>query len=261
MHLLVDIWNVNFLVSNIQRMFKSRCLCEKRDPKWREMGSFIVLQDVTRVKCGRESYSETMARTKLRDVTSLMAVTQGRNKNPRRQIAQATKSSTVWTNICVFASYQFLGLQFWGWSQIFWKIAYPCCNILSFSCTHVTRLPFYAFCISGSFQDDYRGSHPLNSYVINKLIPWGRAILDTVACPQAGHLSLFWNRSIQSTPAQAISVRYLSILGDRGGVTQWLRCCATNRKVAVSIPPGVTGIFHWLKTLPIALWTWGRPSL
>ena len=27
-------------------------------------------------------------------------------------------------------------------------------------------------------------------------------------------------------------------------VAQWLRCCATNRKVAVSIPDGVTGNFH-----------------
>ena len=27
-------------------------------------------------------------------------------------------------------------------------------------------------------------------------------------------------------------------------VAQWLRCCATNRKVAGSIPAGVTGIFH-----------------
>jgi hypothetical protein len=33
----------------------------------------------------------------------------------------------------------------------------------------------------------------------------------------------------------------------RGGplmVAQWLRFCATNRKVAGSIPDGVTGIFH-----------------
>ena len=28
-------------------------------------------------------------------------------------------------------------------------------------------------------------------------------------------------------------------------VAQWLRCCATNRKVAGSIPDGVTEIFHW----------------
>ena len=28
-------------------------------------------------------------------------------------------------------------------------------------------------------------------------------------------------------------------------VEQWLRCCATNRKVAGSIPDGVIGIFHW----------------
>jgi len=27
-------------------------------------------------------------------------------------------------------------------------------------------------------------------------------------------------------------------------VAQWLRCCVTNRKVAVSIPGGVIGIFH-----------------
>jgi hypothetical protein len=27
-------------------------------------------------------------------------------------------------------------------------------------------------------------------------------------------------------------------------VAQWLRHCATNRKVAGSIPDGVTGIFH-----------------
>ena len=30
----------------------------------------------------------------------------------------------------------------------------------------------------------------------------------------------------------------------RTAVAQWLRCCATNRKVAGSIPDGVTGIFH-----------------
>ena len=27
-------------------------------------------------------------------------------------------------------------------------------------------------------------------------------------------------------------------------VAHWLRCCATNRKVAGSIPAGVIGIFH-----------------
>jgi len=37
------------------------------------------------------------------------------------------------------------------------------------------------------------------------------------------------------------------------GVAQWLRCCATNRKVAGSIPAGVSGIFYWHKILPIAL--------
>ena len=44
-------------------------------------------------------------------------------------------------------------------------------------------------------------------------------------------------------------------------VARCLRCFATNRKVAVSIPAGVIGIFHWHKILPIALWPWGRLSL
>ena len=43
-------------------------------------------------------------------------------------------------------------------------------------------------------------------------------------------------------------------------VAQWLKCCATNRKVVGLIPAGVTGIFHWHKILPIALWPWGRLS-
>ena len=44
-------------------------------------------------------------------------------------------------------------------------------------------------------------------------------------------------------------------------VAEWLRCCATNRKVAGSIPAGVIGIFHRHKILPIAVWPWGWPSL
>jgi len=37
-------------------------------------------------------------------------------------------------------------------------------------------------------------------------------------------------------------------------VAQWLRCCAINRKFAGSIPAGVSGIYHWHKILPSALW-------
>ena len=36
--------------------------------------------------------------------------------------------------------------------------------------------------------------------------------------------------------------KYRNKLGT--AVAQWLRCCATNRKVAGSIPPGVIGIFY-----------------
>jgi len=39
-------------------------------------------------------------------------------------------------------------------------------------------------------------------------------------------------------------------------VAQWLMCCATNRKVAGSIPDGVMEFFIDI-ILPIALWPWG----
>ena len=34
----------------------------------------------------------------------------------------------------------------------------------------------------------------------------------------------------------------------RTAVAQWLRCCATNRKVAGSIPAGVSGFFIDIKS-------------
>jgi len=45
------------------------------------------------------------------------------------------------------------------------------------------------------------------------------------------------------TPSIQVSLQYLNIRGT--AVAQWLRCCATDRKVAGSIPDGVIRIFHW----------------
>ena len=42
-----------------------------------------------------------------------------------------------------------------------------------------------------------------------------------------------------------ISGNFSTRLQDGGtAAAQWLRCCATNRKVAVSIPGSFIGIFH-----------------
>ena len=71
-----------------------------------------------------------------------------------------------------------------------------------------------------------------------------------------------WHYAIKRGASNLQSLAFQCIQITRGhiskgtAVTQWLRCCVTNRKVAGSIPAGVIGIFHWHKILLIAL----RPS-
>ena len=48
---------------------------------------------------------------------------------------------------------------------------------------------------------------------------------------------------VSSDTGRNVLVGYLRVLGT--AVSQWLMCCATNRKIAGSIPDGVIGIFHW----------------
>ena len=42
---------------------------------------------------------------------------------------------------------------------------------------------------------------------------------------------------------------------------QWLSCCATNRKLAGSIPVGVNGIFHWRNPSDRTLALWSAQPL
>jgi hypothetical protein len=50
-------------------------------------------------------------------------------------------------------------------------------------------------------------------------------------------------RGRSASTHSSIYIFYLTIRGT--AVAQWLRYCATNRKVAGSIPDGVIGNFHW----------------
>jgi len=50
------------------------------------------------------------------------------------------------------------------------------------------------------------------------------------------------NQMLLSCKILLILDLYILLLGNT--VARWLRCCVTNRKVAGSIPAGVTGIFH-----------------
>jgi len=65
--------------------------------------------------------------------------------------------------------------------------------------------------------------------------------VDTTAVLSAKH-----GRNLSGRPI--VTIDYWScnicLLYKGTAVAQWLRCCATNRKVAGSIPAGVTGIFH-----------------
>ena len=67
--------------------------------------------------------------------------------------------------------------------------------------------------------------------------------VDKLVCVISGfrrgvnEISLFWH-----VTQRRLVVTYRRFVGT--AVAQWLRCCATNRKVAGSIPDGGIGIFH-----------------
>ena len=79
-------------------------------------------------------------------------------------------------------------------------------------------------------------------------------------CLRLGRRGTFFDTFWRWASMSVLLNKYCQI-NYKTAVAQWLRCCATNRKVVGSIPAGVTGIFHWHKIHPIALWLWGRLGL
>ena len=66
---------------------------------------------------------------------------------------------------------------------------------------------------------------------------------------------LFHPTAVKTWPIEMSEI-LLSTYTKGTAVAQWLRCCATNRKVAGSIPDGVMEFFTDI-ILPIALWPLG----
>jgi hypothetical protein len=78
-------------------------------------------------------------------------------------------------------------------------------------------------------------------FILRKIFRRGTFLSTAIIClylRRAAVSSPVWSRSDSE-----ILKTYYKNLGT--AVAQWLRCCATNRKVAGSIPDGVSGIFHW----------------
>ena len=75
----------------------------------------------------------------------------------------------------------------------------------------------------------------LVSAVINLRVPWNAGNFLTSCKPVS-----FSRRTLH----HGVS-KYVHIHAWGTAVAQWLRCCATNRKFAGSIPVGIIGIFYW----------------
>jgi len=85
------------------------------------------------------------------------------------------------------------------------------------------------------------------------IMPLHITFVNIFNCPE--HIR---HRGLPSSPEVKINSLSHSLLGEGGGTRwrSWLRHSATSRKVAGSIPDGVTGIFHWhpsVRTMALGL--------
>jgi hypothetical protein len=96
-------------------------------------------------------------------------------------------------------------------------------------------------CVHPSVHVEQLGSHWMDFYEI-----WSLSIFLNI-CGEFSSFIKTWPR-IMGTLHEAICTFMIishQIMGT--AVAQWLSCCATNRKVAGSIPPGVSGFFIDIK--------------
>jgi len=64
-----------------------------------------------------------------------------------------------------------------------------------------------------------------------------------------GNRAIFMRTMCDVLPGkQDVILSYIALLVWGTAVAQWLRCCVTNRKVAGSIPAGVSGFFIDIKS-------------
>ena len=86
---------------------------------------------------------------------------------------------------------------------------------------------------------------------------WQPYHLHVLIVLKSGNLNLLGpSGSAQACNGIALPLHYVCIC-----ITVGEPRCATNRKIAGSIPFDVIGFFNWHKILPIALRSWGRLSL
>ena len=117
-------------------------------------------------------------------------------------------------------------LEYLSDSQIFWKVS----NYNKYEV--FTELQYYECKVKLALLTSGRG----HSFVHINILVFNPGLILRIALNK--YVSIF----VTSHKCKFLHRKEVHYMGT--AVAQWLRFCATNRKVAASIPAGVVGIFH-----------------